>query len=75
MNNTWAELHSELKNKLRWSIATATQNASFSLEYRATKEWANIIATEIVEKLKLVEEKPNYEPWKAEPSLRLVGKQ
>jgi len=71
----WAELHSELKNKIRWSIASSTQHADFNLGYQSSVQWATLLATEIVEELKLVEEKPNYTPWKGEKrnSLRLVA--
>ncbi len=60
----WADLHSELKNKIRWAIgSSAAENGVGNLPYRDQKTWAGLLADQVVAGLKNMEEKPDFRPW------------
>jgi len=45
----WAEVHAELRNKIRWAIRTAAQRAGVVIPYSEGTKWASQIATGITE--------------------------
>jgi len=45
----WAEVHAELRNKIRWAIRTVAPKAGVVIPYSEASEWSSQIATGITE--------------------------
>ncbi len=45
----WAEVHAELRNKIRWAIRTVAPKAGVVIPYSEATEWGARIATDITE--------------------------
>lgn len=43
----WAEVHAELRNKIRWAIRSVAPRAGVVIPYSEATEWAGEIATSI----------------------------
>ena len=56
----WKDLQAELKNKIRWSIGTASGSAGFNLSFQAQSEMASLLADDVVAALKLSHESPDF---------------
>ncbi len=58
----WERVYAELTNKFRWAIGStvdATLAGSINLPYRSQQDLARSMASELVERLKAMYEKPN----------------
>lgn len=63
MSNVWAEVHSELTNKIRWAVATSAATAGIHLSYRESQDWARSLAGEVLEGIKRMQNHPGFAPW------------
>ena len=52
--NQWAEVHAELRNKIRWAIRTAALRAGREIPYSEATELASQIATGITEEWRAI---------------------
>jgi len=68
VSNQWAEVHSELTNKIRWAVATSSATAGIHLTYRESQDWARSLARDVLQGLKRMDEKPDYVPWAQKPA-------
>jgi len=56
----WEDFYAELKNKIRWSIAS-TAGGHFNLSYQASNQLAGMVASELLQVFKAKEEKPDLD--------------
>lgn len=56
----WEDLYSELKNKIRWAIASSV-GMHFNLSYRDSNQLAGPIAQDLLEVFKARDEKPDLD--------------
>lgn len=56
----WEDFYAELKNKIRWSIASTTAGA-FNLSYQASNQLAGKVASELLAVFKAKEQSPDLD--------------
>jgi len=58
----WEPIYAELRNKIRWSVASTAQEAGFNYSFRDSVALATVLAGDALKLMKAREAKPDLRP-------------